>query len=401
MESQTVLIADDELATLILLQSMLEITGYTIFTAAHGREALEIALTVRPDIILSDVMMPEMDGFELCQQLQKHPETQNIPVLLITSLTELALIFKGFQKGACGYIPKPLDNDEVLTRVASTLKQKQLELLPANAESLAEKTSLIEALRLCEREQLNGVIYVTHLGQTGTIQLTNGEVTTVKIMNILSRVRLEKLLLWQWKDGYFTIEEREVAQDRAEAHEPQAASVTFRLKSLTRQADGVLPAREQPTEQAATMPNPANLAAAAAAAAESTIQRPRKEVTSMATKTEQLKDVMNAVRTELPDAEISIVASDGTMFASTVTGSEATRIGAMISTIIGLSRKACQALKRGEASEALLKGSEGFIAIYPAGNKANLGVTTKTDINLGMLNLVGREAADKIQAILD
>lgn len=121
----------------------------------------------------------------------------------------------------------------------------------------------------------------------------------------------------------------------------------------------------------------------------------------MATKTEQLKDVMNAVRTELPDAEISIVASDGTMFASTVTGSEATRIGAMISTIIGLSRKACQALKRGEASEALLKGSEGFIAIYPAGNKANLGVTTKTDINLGMLNLVGREAADKIQAILD
>ncbi len=121
----------------------------------------------------------------------------------------------------------------------------------------------------------------------------------------------------------------------------------------------------------------------------------------MATRSEQLQEVVQNVKLELGEAEtIMIIAADGTVFASNASGSETAKVGAMIATFVGLSRKACRALKRGEPIEGLIKGENGFIAIYPAGEKASLGVTIMSEANLAMLNLVCQEAAEKIAVIL-
>lgn len=126
-----------------------------------------------------------------------------------------------------------------------------------------------------------------------------------------------------------------------------------------------------------------------------------KEVKGMASKSQQLQEVLQQIQTELADTEtIAIVAADGTVFATNAPGPDSNRVGAMVATFVGLSRKACQTLKKGEPTEGLIKGDSGYIAIYPAGKKADLGVTTKSSANLAMLNMVCREAAEKIQEIL-
>ena len=213
---------------------------------------------------------------------------------------------------------------------------------------------------------------------------------------LLNKFSLEEILEWKWKDGSFVLEPEEVdaMEETPQNRENLAAASVHEASEAESENEpgGEKNGQAQVIEEQTGGEEPAM--------SEIFQPAPGKEVTSMATKTQQLKEVLENVKAEFPDADVTIVASDGTVFASSVSGVDATRIGAMIATIVGLSRRACQALKRGEATEALLKGSEGFISIYPAGTKANLGVTTKSEANLGMLNMVGREAAEKIQEIL-
>jgi DNA-binding response OmpR family regulator/predicted regulator of Ras-like GTPase activity (Roadblock/LC7/MglB family) len=363
---KTVLIADDDFSTLITLQSMLEISGYNVLPVENGQQAFEQALARQPDLILSDVMMPEMDGLELCQEVKHHPKTRAIPIVLLTALGDTTSILRGFQAGAVDYLTKPFDMEDVRSRVdrVFSLSRQQTQYLPEDNDSI-EEIALIGFLRLCHQEQVTGIIHVTHSDETGQIHLKDGQIVETQLDALLETVALETMLAWKWHEGYFNIEQDEA--DESELDQLLVQPHQSDQRSPTKQ--------EQPSA--------------------------RKEVISMATKTQQLKEVLDTVKAELTDAEsIAIVASDGTIFASTVTGTEATRVGAMIATIVGLSRRACQSLKRGAATEALLRGTDGFVAIYPAGPQANLGVTTKSDVNLGMLNLVCREAADKIQNVL-
>lgn len=122
----------------------------------------------------------------------------------------------------------------------------------------------------------------------------------------------------------------------------------------------------------------------------------------MATKSEVLHNIIKNLKMELSEVEnVAIVATDGTTFAtSTKDDEEATKVGAIIATVIGLSKKACNTLDRGLPQEALIKGENGYIALYPAGDNSALGITALPDINLGMLNLECRNAAKKIEKVL-
>ncbi len=138
-----ILLVDDQPTNLKLLRQALEPSGYNILAAANGQRAFDIAQRALPDLILMDVMMPEMGGFEACQKLKEEAALAAIPVLFITARSETEDIVEGFAVGGADYIAKPFRNEEVLARVrthlertffARTLGEKNVELEQKNAE---------------------------------------------------------------------------------------------------------------------------------------------------------------------------------------------------------------------------------------------------------------------------
>ncbi|MEG4293899.1 response regulator [Microcoleus sp. C2C3] len=134
----TILIVDDNSANLGVLSDALSQAGFEVRVAKSGKMALERVKYALPDLILLDVMMPEMDGFETCRRLQANPETTHIPVIFMTALSDTANKVEGFQLGAVDYITKPFQQEEVLARVKLHLKLHVL------AEKLEEKNLLLE-----------------------------------------------------------------------------------------------------------------------------------------------------------------------------------------------------------------------------------------------------------------
>lgn len=118
-----VMIVDDTPGNLALLSDTLSEAGYRVLVATDGQSALEQISFLKPDIILLDVMMPGIDGFETCNQLKKNPETAHVPVLFMTALNELDNLLRGFEEGAVDYLVKPIRPPEVLARVEMQLTQ--------------------------------------------------------------------------------------------------------------------------------------------------------------------------------------------------------------------------------------------------------------------------------------
>lgn len=119
--SAKILIIDDDLDTLKLVGVMLQRQGYEISAAADGRQGLAKALTEKPDVILLDVMMPEMDGYEVARQLRKNPQTQSTPILMFTAKTQLDDKVIGFEVGADDYLTKPTHPSELQAHVRALL----------------------------------------------------------------------------------------------------------------------------------------------------------------------------------------------------------------------------------------------------------------------------------------
>ncbi len=123
--SPKVLIVDDLQTNVELLQAYLEEEGYTILTASNGKMAIEIAQEELPDIILLDVIMPVMDGYEACHLIKENKATKNIPVVMVTSLNEVSSRIAGIEAGADDFLSKPFNIYELLARVKSLIRIKQ------------------------------------------------------------------------------------------------------------------------------------------------------------------------------------------------------------------------------------------------------------------------------------
>ena len=115
--AKKILAVDDEKHILRLVQINLEKAGYEVVTGSNGREALEKVRSEKPELVVMDVMMPEMDGFEALKQLKADPETANIPVIMLTAKAQDADVFHGWQSGADLYLTKPFNPMELLTFV--------------------------------------------------------------------------------------------------------------------------------------------------------------------------------------------------------------------------------------------------------------------------------------------
>lgn len=142
-----ILIVDDTLPNLRVLSSMLTEQGYEVRGAPNGAMALMIIEAEPPDLILLDVNMPGMDGYEVCQKIKANPQTQDIPVIFISALDEVLDKVKAFSVGAVDYITKPFQIAEVLVRVKNhlTIRTLQQQLQQTNAELRRANDELVAA----------------------------------------------------------------------------------------------------------------------------------------------------------------------------------------------------------------------------------------------------------------
>ena len=131
-----ILIVDDTPRNIQVLGTILKEQGYQINVAQNGLQALDVVTKVTPDIILLDVMMPELDGFETCKRLKEDPNTAEIPVIFLTAKVETDDVVHGFELGAVDYITKPFNPTELLVRVDTHLT---LYKLKRNLEQLVEE----------------------------------------------------------------------------------------------------------------------------------------------------------------------------------------------------------------------------------------------------------------------
>jgi two-component system alkaline phosphatase synthesis response regulator PhoP/two-component system response regulator VicR len=115
--AKKILVVDDERHIVRLVEVNLARAGYDVATAYDGVEALEKVKSEKPDMIVLDVMMPRMDGFEVLKRLQADPETQDIPVIMLTAKAQDADIFRGWSSGVSSYLTKPFNPRELLTFV--------------------------------------------------------------------------------------------------------------------------------------------------------------------------------------------------------------------------------------------------------------------------------------------
>jgi DNA-binding response OmpR family regulator len=114
---------DDERSILDVIRRRLESEGYEVITARDGEEALKVALAWGPDIAILDVIMPKMDGLELCRRMREQPELAGLPVLFLTSRESVEDRIRGFEAGADDYLPKPFDLRELSLRIRALLRR--------------------------------------------------------------------------------------------------------------------------------------------------------------------------------------------------------------------------------------------------------------------------------------
>ncbi|WP_119461477.1 response regulator [Rhodospirillaceae bacterium SYSU D60014] len=171
-----ILIVDDNAANLDILRTRLANHGYEILAATDGEEALRIAREERPDLVLLDVMMPKMDGTEVCRRLKGDPSFPFIPIIMVTAKSDARDIIAGLEAGADEYLTKPVDQPALVARVKSMLRikalhdmsQEQAARLEAQAQQLAEWNQRLEERVAAQLAELRRV---AHLKQFFSPQL--------------------------------------------------------------------------------------------------------------------------------------------------------------------------------------------------------------------------------------
>ena len=122
MNRKKILLVDDSITTLMMEQMVLRPHAYDIVTAKNGREAVATAAREIPDLILPDVVMPEMNGFDACRHIRQGQATKNVPIIMVTTKGEEHNVETGFQSGCNDYITKPINGSELVRKVRTWLE---------------------------------------------------------------------------------------------------------------------------------------------------------------------------------------------------------------------------------------------------------------------------------------
>ena len=190
-----ILVVDDEEKNLKLMSAILKSYGYSFETAKDGIEALEKSKESSPDLIFLDIMMPDMDGYEVCRRIKGDSQTQNIPVVMVTSLDDKESRIMGLEAGASDFLTKPIDRTELMLRAKNLLKVKEFE------DFLKDHNKLLEAEVRKVTSQLRHALSDLRSSQ---IKLKEGYLDTIFKLSIMSEYKDEETATHIRRVGYYS-----------------------------------------------------------------------------------------------------------------------------------------------------------------------------------------------------
>jgi DNA-binding response OmpR family regulator len=207
-----VLVADDDAWILRMVATVLEKRGYSVETAVDGEDALARALARTPDLLITDVMMPKVDGWSLVRQLRSHPELAMLPVIFLTALSSEDDRIRGFRLGADDYVTKPFRFEELDLRVAKTLRRTAQTVQETrdtiNGSGLRgdlAQVGLSSLMVLIEMERKTGLLQLrSPEGQTAQILVREGKVVHARLEDADEPVDADCVYyLLRWSQGEF------------------------------------------------------------------------------------------------------------------------------------------------------------------------------------------------------
>jgi class 3 adenylate cyclase len=187
--TERILVVDDAPENIQAISTILREQGYQVLAATDGQRALDVLAKVRPDLLLLDVIMPGMDGYEVCRRIKASPELAEIPIIFLTGKTETEDIVHGFQVGAVDYVGKPFNAHELLARARTHLEIGRLNrenhrlLLNVLPEQIAERLKKNEGV-IAERFEDVSVLFADIVGFT----TMSTQVTPTALVELLNRL---------------------------------------------------------------------------------------------------------------------------------------------------------------------------------------------------------------------
>ncbi len=206
----SILAVDDSPVITEMISDAFESEGYKVMKAHDGAEALKIALQHHPDLIIADIAMPGMDGWELCSQIRSNPFTSFIPFIFLTHMTEAPDRIKGLQMGADDYLTKPFEMEELIARVQlifQRMRKSQESMITRQHSSLSGSTSemaLPDLLQMFGLNQKTGLLQISKIGfPNGEIAVESGRIIAAGVGKIRGQKALFRLL--RWEDAQFEV----------------------------------------------------------------------------------------------------------------------------------------------------------------------------------------------------
>jgi CheY-like chemotaxis protein len=258
MAGEKVLVVDDEPLMAQMLTDRLQELYVDVLRASNGVEALEMAWEHVPDLILLDVMMPKIDGFEVAKILKENPRTATIPIIFLTALSQVKDKVRGLQLGAEDYVTKPFHFDELLVRVRKVLRKSEGEKSEkgtggAGVKGKLRDMSLVNLIQFLELERKTGILSVVSEGRSGHLYFQDGKIVNAVQGTLRGEGAVYRLL--SWTDGDFELESLGTTTPSGPA-QISMGNQTIIMEGLRRMDETARLAKQLPPLSARLKPSP-------------------------------------------------------------------------------------------------------------------------------------------------